>query len=181
MRAHVWRCSSKGYWEVATKASDEDPPETLVLKRGRKQVCCVGPCSRSLKSDSRKTRAKTKQRRRVICTGTTDKGVVLLSFPLSWNPLLYRNLFVCWWSVSRTLWCCSLCHGVEGQRHPWKPHLVCQQFSQPTVHHPLPICCPSATTLCPVPNPLFRLNPTVCPSLPLCLKVSTRATTLQDL
>lgn len=43
---------------MATKASDEDPPETLVLKRGRKQVCCVGPCSRSLKSDSRKTWAK---------------------------------------------------------------------------------------------------------------------------
>lgn len=63
------------------------------------------------------------------------------------------------------LWCCRLCHGVEGQGHPQRPHLVCQQVFQPTVHHPLSICSPSATVLCPVPTPLFTVSPTVCPSL----------------
>lgn len=66
----------------------------------------------------------------------------------------------------------SLCCGVEGQAHPQRPHLVCQQFSQPTVHHPLSICRPSATTVCPVPTPLFTVSPTVCPSLPHRFKVS---------
>lgn len=66
---------------MATKAGDEDPPEMLVLKRGRKQVCCVGPCSRSLKSDSRKTWAK--QSREGEYYVLAPQGCGLLSFPLS--------------------------------------------------------------------------------------------------
>lgn len=72
----------------------------------------------------------------------------------------------------RTLYCYSLCHEVEGQGNPRWPHLVCQQVFQPTVHHPLSICSPSATAVCPVPTPLFTVSPTVCPSLTHCLQVS---------
>lgn len=60
-------------------------------------------------------------------------------------------------SVS-TLWCCSLCHGLEGQGHPQRPHLVCQQVFQPTVHHPLSICSPSATALCSYCVPLSHTH-----------------------
>lgn len=31
-----------------SKCNDEDPPERLVLKRGRKHACCVGPCRERL-------------------------------------------------------------------------------------------------------------------------------------
>lgn len=49
--------------------------------------------------------------------------------------------------------------GVEGQGHPQRPHLVCQEVFQPTVHYPLSICSPSATTVCPVTRPSFHSEP----------------------
>lgn len=102
-------------------------------------------------NDSRKTWAE-KQR----------EGELNALAPLTWVWyflfLFFINPTSSWKPFGHSVsapWCRSLCHGAEGQRHPRRPHLVCQQFSEPTVRHPLSICCPSATTVCPVPTPLF--------------------------
>lgn len=102
--------------------------------------------------------------------GTTDKGVIL-SLPLSHEAQFFIETFQCADSHSMSMmWCCSLCHG--GQRYPERPHLVCQQVFQPTVHHPLSICSPSATAVCPAHTPLFTVSPCVCPALIHCPQFS---------
>lgn len=128
------------------KSCDGDPPERLVLKRGRKQACRVGPCSWRICAMA--GRCGQRNRVEVKCAGTSDKGVVL-SFPLSESPILPGNLSVSF------LRCCLHCFIVVGQGHRQRSHLVCQGFWQPTVLHPFPIWCPSASNICPEPNTFF--------------------------
>lgn len=148
MRARVRMCSSKD-----CKSFDRDPPERMVLTRGRKQVCCVGPCSRSLRGMA----GRRGQRRRVKHGGNTDMGVVL-SFPLSHETQFFIETFQCAYSHSINLpWCCNLCHG--GQGYPQMPHLVCQAclpaHCSPSSLNLLPFC----HCCLPSTHPAFHSEP----------------------
>lgn len=132
------------------KSCDGDPPERLVLKRGRKQANCVGACSSGIWAMAGRCGQRNRE--------------------LKWNAL--APLTRVWYFLflfheakffMETFQCCRLRLIVVGQGHLQRSHLVCQGFWQPTVHHPFPIWCPSAANICPVPNPFdfFLVSPTV--------------------
>lgn len=169
MRAHKNAPRQRGTQISLYRSGDGDPPERLVLKRGRKQACCVRPCSRSLRGMAGRRGQRGREKQWNTLAPLTRVWYFLFLFH---KTQFFVETFQCAGHSVSTLRCCSLCHGLEGQWHPQKPHLVCQQVFQLTVHQPLSICSPSATTVCPIPSPLFTVSPPVCPFLTHSLQVS---------
>lgn len=157
------------------QAGDGDPLERMVCRRGRKRVCCVEPCSRSLRGMAGRRGQKNREGERNTLAPLTRVWYFLFLF--SHEAQIITETHVTVLIVAHCEHCCavSLCSVWGGHGFPERP--------PPHVPASLPAhCSPSSLNLLPfchcfLPSthtPLvFMAIQGVCPTLMRCPPILT--------